>query len=323
MGRFLPPASRHEKQPTLSGIKRGGLYEVGYSADTAQKVEVLSRIVDQLTAPKLKDPGAPTISCVIVKKALLHLGASVNLLPYSVFGELKPTSATLQLADRSLKTPRGIIEDVLVKVDKFYFLVDFLVFDMEPALTNKKQIPIILGQPFLSTANACINCKMGVMEVLFGNMQVKMDVFQASEHPSNDSECCTVDMVNELMEDILPFTLLIDPLETCLTHFGFENFEIDRSIEKVNILLDFAPHMNLQLWKSQIELLSTLSNELAVPSIVTPPKLELKPLPASLKYYFLGPNDTLPVLLAALRNRYTEETKCLGIYNLLDFYHLD
>jgi hypothetical protein len=63
---------------------------------------------------------------------LLDLGASVNLLPYSVYvqlglGELKPTSVTLQLADRSMKVPRGIIEDVLIKVDKFYYLVDFIV----------------------------------------------------------------------------------------------------------------------------------------------------------------------------------------------------
>jgi hypothetical protein len=72
-----------------------------------------------------------------IEKALLNLGASVNLLPYSVYiqlglGELKPTSMTLQLADRSVKVPRGIIEDVLIKVDKFYFPVDFIVLDTEP-----------------------------------------------------------------------------------------------------------------------------------------------------------------------------------------------
>ncbi|RVW52136.1 Retrovirus-related Pol polyprotein from transposon 17.6 [Vitis vinifera] len=79
---------------------------------------------------KYKDPGCPTISVMIggkvVEKALLDLGASVNLLPYSVYkqlglGELKPTSITLSLADRSVKIPRGIIEDVLVQVDNFYY----------------------------------------------------------------------------------------------------------------------------------------------------------------------------------------------------------
>ena len=89
---------------------------------------------------KMKDPGAPFISCVIgnitFDRALLDLGASVNLLPTSVYekfgiGELKPTSVILQLADRSVKTPRGLIEDILVRVNQYYFLIDFLILDME------------------------------------------------------------------------------------------------------------------------------------------------------------------------------------------------
>ena len=82
---------------------------------------------------KYKDLGSPTISVNIggtgVEKALLDLRASVNLLPYSVYkqlglGGLKPTTITLSLAYRSMKIPKGIIEDVLVKVDKFYYPID-------------------------------------------------------------------------------------------------------------------------------------------------------------------------------------------------------
>jgi hypothetical protein len=85
-----------------------------------------------------------------INRALLDLGASVNLLPYLVYlqlglGELKPTMVTLQLADRSMKRPRGIIEDVLIKVDKFYLPVDFIVIDTEPVLDVVNQIPVILG----------------------------------------------------------------------------------------------------------------------------------------------------------------------------------
>jgi len=74
-----------------------------------------------------------------VERALLDLGASVNLLPYSVYvqlglGELKPTLETLQLADRSVKVPKGIIEDVLIKFDKFYYPVDFIVLDIKPIM---------------------------------------------------------------------------------------------------------------------------------------------------------------------------------------------
>ena len=96
------------------------------------------------------------------------MGASVNLLPYSVYkqlglGELKPTNITLSLADRSVKIPKGIVEDVLVKVDKFYYPVDFVVLDTEPIESGPNHVPIILGRPFLATANAIINCRNGVM----------------------------------------------------------------------------------------------------------------------------------------------------------------
>jgi hypothetical protein len=104
-----------------------------------EKESLFSRtsvILQNNNALKYKDPGCPTISYFIgehkIEKALLDLGASVNLLSYSVFqslnlGELKPTSVTLLLADRSVKVPRGIIKDVLVQVDKFIYPVDFIV----------------------------------------------------------------------------------------------------------------------------------------------------------------------------------------------------
>ena len=112
---------------------------------------------------KYKDPGSPTISVNIggscVERALLDLGANVNLLPYSVYkqlglGELKPTTITLSLADRSVKIPKGIVEDVLLKDDKFYYLVDFVVLDTEPVAIRANYVPIILGRPFLATSNA-------------------------------------------------------------------------------------------------------------------------------------------------------------------------
>ena len=91
--------------------------------------EQVSTIIECKTPMKYQDPRCPTISVNIggtsVEKALLDLGASVNLLPYSMYkqlglGELKPTSITLSLPDRSIKIPKGTIEDVLIQVDKFY-----------------------------------------------------------------------------------------------------------------------------------------------------------------------------------------------------------
>ena len=72
-------------------------------------------------------------------------------------GELKPTSITLSLADRSVKIPRGVIEDVLVQVDSFYYPMDFVVLDMDPIVKETNYVPIILGGLFLATSNAIID----------------------------------------------------------------------------------------------------------------------------------------------------------------------
>ena len=134
--------------------------------------EQVCAIIQSKTPVKYKDPGSPTISVNIggtcIDKALLDLRASVNLLPYSMYkqlglGELKPTNITLSLADRSIKIPKGIVEDVLVKVDKFYHLVDFVVLDTEPIAIGPNHVPIILGSPFLAISNAIINCRNEVM----------------------------------------------------------------------------------------------------------------------------------------------------------------
>ena len=151
--------------------------------------EQVSSIIQYKTLLKYKDPGSPTISVNIggtcIDKALLDLGAIVNLLPYAMYkqlglGELKPTSITLSLADRSVKIPKGIVEDVLVKVDNFYYLVDFVVLDTEPMVESTHQVPIILGRPFLSTTNAIINCQNGVMQLTFGNMTLELNILHLS-----------------------------------------------------------------------------------------------------------------------------------------------
>ena len=148
--------------------------------------EQVSAIIECKTPVKYKDPGCPTISVNIggisVEKALLDLGASVNLLPYSMYkqlglGELKPTSITLSLADRSIKIPKGTIEDVLIQVDRFYYPVDFVVLDTEPVAVGANHVPIILGRPFLATSNAIINCRNGVMQLTFGNMTLELTIF--------------------------------------------------------------------------------------------------------------------------------------------------
>ena len=147
---------------------------------------------------KYKDPGSPTISVNIggtcIDKALLDFGESVNLLPYSVYkqlslGELKPTNITLSLADRSVKIPKGIVEDVLVKVDEFYYPVDLVVLDTEPVAGGTNHVPIILGRPIFVHIKCHINCRNGVMQVTFGNMTLELNIFHLSnKHKSMEEQ---------------------------------------------------------------------------------------------------------------------------------------
>jgi hypothetical protein len=158
--------------------------------------EQVSVIFQNNNALKYKDSGCLTISCFIgehkIEKALLDLGASVNVLPYSVFQSLnlvksKPTSVTLLLADRSVKVSREIVEDVLVQVTQ--------------SVEACNLISVILGRPFLATSNALINYRNGVMKLYFGNMTLKMNVFNICKKPKDDNALQEVDFIQKLVYD--------------------------------------------------------------------------------------------------------------------------
>ncbi|PIN09026.1 hypothetical protein CDL12_18394 [Handroanthus impetiginosus] len=114
--------------------------------------EECSKIIQKKLSPKLEDPGRFTIPCEIGThlwgRALCDLKTSIKLMPHLVYH-------TLGLIDKSLSYPRGIIENVLVKVDKFIFPTNFLIFDME----MDSQIPIIIERPFLAVGRTLIDVK--------------------------------------------------------------------------------------------------------------------------------------------------------------------
>ena len=175
--------------------------------------------------PKYKDPGSPTISIVVgnskLGHALVDLGASVNLFPYSVYvelglGELEPTNITLQLADCSVKIPRGIVKDVLVQVNKFYFPVDFVVLDTQPVVNQGTQFPVILGRPFLATVNAIIHCRGGLMTLSFGNMTVNLNIFNVIKEMGDEEDVCEVNMIDSVVQKYIDNVSYDDPLMSCL-----------------------------------------------------------------------------------------------------------
>ncbi|RVW34977.1 hypothetical protein CK203_092515 [Vitis vinifera] len=253
--------------------------------------EQVSAIIQCKSPIKYKDPGCPTISVNIggtqVEKALLDLGASVNLLPYSVYkelglGELKPTSITLSLADRSVKIPRGVIEDVLVQVDKFYYPVDFVVLDTDPIVKGINYVPIILGRPFLATSNAIINCRNGVMQLTFGNMTLELNIFhlfQKHIHPEEDEGPEEVCMIDTLVEEHCNQSML-DQFEESLN----ESLEVleEGLPEPSDVLAIMSP------WRRKEEILPLFNEEdLKGVAREDPPKLVLKPFPVDLNANFI------------------------------------
>ena len=142
---------------------------------------------------KMKDPRSFTIPCMIegveIQKALCDSGASINLMPLSIakqlsLGELIPTTITLQMADRSMVKPEGVLEDVLVTVGKFVFPVDFIILDME----EDSQVPLLLGRPFLATGADLIDVQKGVLTLRVGNEAAAFDLIKGMQNIDIDKE---------------------------------------------------------------------------------------------------------------------------------------
>lgn len=184
----------------------------------------MSAILRHSTPLKYKDPGCPTISCVIgnhrIEQALLDLGANVSLPLYSLYkqlglGELKPNRVTLQLANRSMKIPRGNVEDVLLQINKFYFPIDYSILDTQPVSNLSTQIPIILGHPFFAASNALINSRNGVMNIYFGNIMIELNVINICQQLwDSDDELHEADLIETIVEDVFHESSSIDLSET-------------------------------------------------------------------------------------------------------------
>ncbi|KAL5568112.1 hypothetical protein UlMin_024687 [Ulmus minor] len=267
--------------------------------ETVALMQECSAMLQNKLPPKLKDPGSFTIPCSIGNqyfgKALCDLGASINLMPMSIFkklgiGEARPTTVSLQLADRSIAHPEGKIEDVLVKVDKFIFPVDFIVLDYEADL----EVPIILGRPFLATGRTLIDVQKGELTMRVQDEHVTFNVFQSMKFPSDMEECSVISLADSLVakqlercyEDSLQSTMLDDS-------------NLEDEIEEEWAWIETKQGVGKQ--KMQFESLDMSALEFKLPkfSVDESPALELKPVPSHLRYSYLGDYSTLPVIISA------------------------
>ncbi|XP_068340626.1 uncharacterized protein [Pyrus communis] len=171
--------------------------------------ENVSAMLQRKLPPKCKDPGSFTIPCVIgntkFEHVMLDLGASINVMPYSVYasmnlGELKNDGVIIQLADRSNAYPRGVLEDVLVQVDHLIFPADFYVLDMEDS-THSPPSPLLLGRPFMKTAHTKIDVAKGALTMEFGGDTINFKVSESIENPNDVRSCFAIGTIKNIGQE--------------------------------------------------------------------------------------------------------------------------
>ena len=272
-----------------------------------------SAIIQQTLPAKMKGPGSFTIPCSIgkyeFKKALCDSGASINLMPLSVvqrlnLEELTPTAITLQMADRSMAQPEGILEDVLVKVGNFIFPVDFVIMQME----EDTQVPLLLGRPFLETGSALINVQKGELTLRVGNEAMHFNINRSLEHPNVEEDSCMAVRNNSLLNDELN--------SDCI---------LQHSINEIEMNFQYLESLDCEVLSSNLFNKETVSsiNENSQDEVrcqkhqtheqeTSAEGLTLKELPSHLKYEFLEPEKRKPVIISAALTE-AEEQKLLVI----------
>ncbi|XP_052288587.1 uncharacterized protein LOC127899281 [Citrus sinensis] len=228
-------------------------------------------------------------------RVLCDLGASINLMPLSVFkqlgvGECRPTTVTLQLADRSHAYPEGKIEDVLVKVEKFIFPVDFIVLDFEA----DKEVPIILGRPFLATGKTLIDVQKGELTIRVNDQQVTFNVLEAMRNLDELEDCNFLSVVD---------LVVADRMDRCCSNVfnKVTTFEEVEEEDVAEIQTGWMDKQQSNRHNKVIEHLNLSDRKVkpTLPSIESPLSLELKLLPSHLNYAYIGQNNTLPVIISS------------------------
>ncbi|XP_061374216.1 uncharacterized protein LOC133316477 [Gastrolobium bilobum] len=197
--------------------------------------------------------------------------------------KLKTTNVILHLADRSIKRPEGVVEDVLVKVDKFIFPVDFVILDMEEEDTESL---LFLGRTFLATARSLIDVEQGKLMLRVNEETITIDVFEAIKHPVDVEDCFKVDVIQEAAEEVIE--------------------EENSSLEEDK----FKEETSVEYYKEEPKLEELEKKVDDIPKGA--PKVELKELPSNLKYVFLGDDQTYPAIISALLSE-REEVKLIKV----------
>nr|GEX81410.1 reverse transcriptase domain-containing protein [Tanacetum cinerariifolium] len=273
--------------------------------------EHCSAVILNKLPKNLGDPGKFLIPCEFSRMdeclALADLGASINLMPLSVWKELSlpeltPTCMTLELADRSVSKPIGIAKDVSVKVGMFYFPADFVVVDFEP----DPRVPLILCRCFLKTGRALIDVHKGELTLRIENEAITYNLDQTSRYSANYDQM-TANKINvtdeackEYFQEVLGFSDVTDDPDSPELDPSYYDPEGDIQMLEAILNSDLAPSL-----PNHEQSVPSFTNELKAceaktikSSVDEPPEVELRDLPPYLEYAFLEGENNLPVIIA-------------------------
>ena len=259
-----------------------------------------STVIQKSIPEKRQDPSSFTIPCMIgnadMGKALCDSEANINLMPLFVakrlsLGELTPTAMTLQMVDRTLAHPEGILEDVLIKVGKFVFPVDFVVINIK----EDKQVLLLLGRPFVATGAALIDVKKGELTLRVGDEAVHFNLNDSLKQLELRSADC------EFVETKIPFS------SELATDCNFQN-----SMNENEMSFLYLKHLEVEFLNSNFKLKDSVFSirensaersssyeEEVVEENKSSEGLILKELPEHLKYAFLQPEKGKPIIILA------------------------
>ncbi|XP_057808581.1 uncharacterized protein LOC131023056 [Salvia miltiorrhiza] len=255
--------------------------------------EVANSIMQQPLSPKQRDPCSFVTNIALRNgkeaSGMLDLGVEINLMSYSIFkqlelGNLKPTRMCLQLADRSVRYPRGVVEDILVRVDGLIVLMDFVVLEIGEVHENDKEHTLLLGRPLMTTTNMLIDVKNRTIKMTVLGEPVSFSVHHSRVMPSSTftNECSYIDAIDGFAEMV--FVQEQKMVEVFAESADMEEFAREAE-ERERERKDKLP-----------------IDEPVVPEDATKskkPKLEHKKLPKNLKYVYLEDSNEKPVIISS------------------------
>ncbi|RDX89498.1 hypothetical protein CR513_28772, partial [Mucuna pruriens] len=172
---------------------KGGV-ELGGIVSALTRNDNLIAGTRQALPKKCRDPGIFSVPCTI--------GASINIMSMSIYKslnceDLESTRMTIQLANRSVVQPLGVLEDILVQFDELIFPTDFYMLDMEDETLGKGST-LILGRSFLMTARTKIDVHAGTLSMEFGDILLQFNIFEATKNPMEDTPLFGIDLIDKL-----------------------------------------------------------------------------------------------------------------------------